>query len=180
MLSSSERCKISIFYIGFSSCGKNVSKVVPLISDEWSNALSEEPGIEIISITQLNIKLFWKILPHLMTPISQHKKHNNKTRDSYLGLPDNRWEYKTIIFKELEVWELIYISSKCYCISMPGPLAVKLFQAATKGSSLSTKCHGNEWKRKLSCFAQIWLYNGHFQFIHTWGWAPTHTAYDLV
>lgn len=55
-----------------------------MASDE-SDELSGEPGIEAISIRQtlivsalLNIRLFLKILPHLMTQISQHKKQTIK------------------------------------------------------------------------------------------------------
>lgn len=54
---------------------------------------------------------------------------NKKTWDSCLCLQNNKRNIKKMISYELEVWDVIYISSKCYGAFIPGLLTVKLFQA---------------------------------------------------
>lgn len=76
------------------------------------------------------------------------------------------------------MWDLIYITSKCYYIFSPGPHTLKLFWAAAEGSSLSTECYR---KKVIELFCLLWLFNKHISFVHTRRgmWAPTQTLHAI-
>lgn len=76
---------------------------------------------ETLSSIELNNKHLK--IQHAGTQISQLKKQTKHNVTRWLSRQSEA--DKTDAFKGLDFWELIYISTKRYCVFIPGPLAVK-------------------------------------------------------
>lgn len=129
-----------------------------------------------IIIAQLNISLFKIIIENtswLKSP-NTIQKENNKTCDSYSGLPDNNWNISCLFS-----WSLRCETSFKFQVNVivPSYVAsflwnyVELWQKVHHCQQSVTEING----MKIELLCEIWRHYRHFQFVCTALWMNEHS-----